>query len=319
LARHLGSVEVLSHALNNVGSSLVEAGDLSGREMQQESLALALDHDLHEHAARAFTNLAICSIHTRDYEYAQRWLDRGINYCYERDLDSWGVYLLAYRARLFAETGRWADAEADAANVLRTAGALVVARIPALTTLGLVHARRGKEDAASLLDEALALALPTLENQRLVPVRAARAEFALLQGRADAARIQAEAGLMLLSSTDLPWDWEILRYLKWRTDGAMLAPCCLTQLTDGSPRPYALQMRGDWRAAADAWARIGCPYERAQALADGDVPAMSRRSQSSSASAPFRRPTACGRICAASASIVSGGGHDPVRARTRQG
>ncbi len=274
LARRLGSVEVLSHALNNVGSSLVEAGDLSGREMQQESLALALDHDLHEHAARAFTNLAICSIHTRDYDYARRWLDRGINYCYERDLDSWGVYLLAYRARLFAETGRWADAEADATKVLRTAGTLVVARIPALTTLGLVHARQGKEDAASLLDEALALALPTLENQRLVPVRAARAEIALLQGRADAARIQAEAGLMLLASTDLPWDWEILRYLKWRADGAMLAPCCLTQLTDGSPRPCALQMRGEWRAAADAWGRIGCPYERAQALADGDVPAM---------------------------------------------
>jgi ATP/maltotriose-dependent transcriptional regulator MalT len=265
---------VLSHALNNVGSSLIEAGDAAGREMQQESLSLALDHDLHEHAARAFTNLAICSIHVRDYEFARRWLDRGINYCYERDLDSWGVYLLAYRARLLAETGRWSDAEADARKVLRTAGTLVVAKIPALTTLGLIHARQGKDDAARILDEALALALPTVENQRLVPVRAARAEHALLQGRLDAARIQAEAGLMLLASTDLPWDWEILRYLKWRADGAMLAPCCETYLTDGSPRPYAFQMRGDWRAAAEAWSRFGCPYERAQALADGDVPAM---------------------------------------------
>ncbi len=274
LARRLGSVEVLSHALNNVGSSLIEAGDPAGREMQQESLSLALDHNLHEHAARAFTNLATCSIHVRDYEFARRWLDRGINYCYERDLDSWGVYLLAYRARLFAETGRWSDAEADARKVLRTAGTLVVAKIPALTTLGLIHARQGKDDAARILDEALALALPTVENQRLVPVRAARAEHALLQGRLDAAGMQAEAGLMLLASTDLPWDWEILRYLKWRADGAMLAPCCETHLTDGSPRPYALQMRGDWRAAADAWTRISCPYERAQALADGDVPAM---------------------------------------------
>jgi DNA-binding CsgD family transcriptional regulator/tetratricopeptide (TPR) repeat protein len=274
LARRLGSVEVLSHALNNVGSSLMEAGDPSGRRMQEESLSIALDHDLHEHAARAFTNLATCSIHVRDYDFARRWLDRGINYCYERDLDSWGVYLLAYRARLLAETGHWADAEHDAARVLRTAGTLVVAKIPALTTLGLIHARQGKADAERLLDDALALALPTAENQRLIPVRAARAELALLQGRTDAASAQAQAGLTLLTSTDLPWDWEILRYLKWRADGAMFAPCCDVQLLDGSPRPFALQMRGDWRAAADAWRRIGCPYEHAQALADGDVPAM---------------------------------------------
>jgi DNA-binding CsgD family transcriptional regulator len=149
-----------------------------------------------------------------------------------------------------------------------------VAKIPALTTLGLIHARQGKADAERLLDDALALALPTAENQRLIPVRAARAELALLQGRTDAASAQAQAGLTLLTSTDLPLDWEILRYLKWRADGAMDAPCCDGQLVDGSPRPFALQMRGDWRAAADAWRRIGCPYERAQAMADGDVPAM---------------------------------------------
>jgi len=29
-------------------------------------------------------------------------------------------------------------------------------------------------------------------------------------------------------------------------------------------------MRGDWRAASAAWQEIGCPYEAAAALADGD-------------------------------------------------
>jgi DNA-binding CsgD family transcriptional regulator len=37
--------------------------------------------------------------------------------------------------------------------------------------------------------------------------------------------------------------------------------------------PYALQISGDWRAAAEAWRRIGCPYEVAMALADGPEPA----------------------------------------------
>ena len=37
---------------------------------------------------------------------------------------------------------------------------------------------------------------------------------------------------------------------------------------------YALQIAGDWRAAAAEWERMGCPYERALALADGDEAAQ---------------------------------------------
>src|SRR5262245_28572458 len=33
-------------------------------------------------------------------------------------------------------------------------------------------------------------------------------------------------------------------------------------------------MTGDWRAAAAEWQRLGSPYEQADALADGDEPAM---------------------------------------------
>ena len=34
--------------------------------------------------------------------------------------------------------------------------------------------------------------------------------------------------------------------------------------------PFALQMRGDWRGAAELWQQIGCPYEAALAAADAD-------------------------------------------------
>jgi len=60
-----------------------------------------------------------------------------------------------------------------------------------------------------------------------------------------------------------------LAYWLWRT-GALAeppAPCA---------EPYALQMRGEWRAAAAAWEQIGCPYERAVALAEGDDVASHR-------------------------------------------
>jgi hypothetical protein len=40
----------------------------------------------------------------------------------------------------------------------------------------------------------------------------------------------------------------------------------------GLPEAHAAGWRGDWRAAADAWKRVGAPYERALELIDsGDV------------------------------------------------
>lgn len=37
--------------------------------------------------------------------------------------------------------------------------------------------------------------------------------------------------------------------------------------------PYRLQIEGRWHAAAEVWKKLGMPYERAGALADGDVAA----------------------------------------------
>jgi DNA-binding CsgD family transcriptional regulator len=40
----------------------------------------------------------------------------------------------------------------------------------------------------------------------------------------------------------------------------------------GCPDEYAAGLRGDWRTAADAWAAIGAPYERALELLDSGEP-----------------------------------------------
>jgi DNA-binding CsgD family transcriptional regulator len=46
------------------------------------------------------------------------------------------------------------------------------------------------------------------------------------------------------------------------------------QLQQEIAEPYALQIAGNWRAAADRWNEIGCPYEEAMALSDGDESAQ---------------------------------------------
>ncbi|MGB9358662.1 MAG: response regulator transcription factor [Acidimicrobiia bacterium] len=42
----------------------------------------------------------------------------------------------------------------------------------------------------------------------------------------------------------------------------------------GSETPYARQIAGNWREAANEWAQIGCPYEQALALMDGGDPPL---------------------------------------------
>ena len=45
-------------------------------------------------------------------------------------------------------------------------------------------------------------------------------------------------------------------------------------LPEWAAAPFALQIAGDWRGAAAAWEALGCPYEQARALADGDTAAQ---------------------------------------------
>jgi DNA-binding CsgD family transcriptional regulator len=126
-----------------------------------------------------------------------------------------------------------------------------------------VRVRRGDPGAGEVLDEARRLAAATGELQRIAPVAAARAEAAYLAGEPAQAREEAHAAYALAVGHDNPWALGELAYWMWRA-GALAEP------PPGCAEPYALQMRGEWRAAAAAWERIGCPYERAVALAEGD-------------------------------------------------
>jgi DNA-binding CsgD family transcriptional regulator len=263
LAEKIGATEILSHALNNVGTAQLHYGHKQGRAKLEESLRLALANDLQEHAARAFTNLASNAVKHREYKPAMRYLNEGITYSTERDLDSWRMYMSAWRARAHFEQGDWASAAEDASCVLAYTRVSAIARIPALTALGHVRVRRGDPDTATVLDEALHLAMQTKELQRIAPVAAARAAAAWWKGSPKQTLAEARVGFELAKRHDDPWILGELGFWMWRA-GA------LTQLPKEMAKPYALQIAGDWRAAAEMWAQIGCPYEQAMALADGD-------------------------------------------------
>ncbi|MBV9493778.1 MAG: AAA family ATPase [Acidobacteria bacterium] len=258
LAESLGDQEVLAHALNNVGAALDDD------EPVERSLRIALDRGLQEHVARAYTNLASANVRRCDYAASARWLDEGIAWCRDRDLDSWVYYMRAWRARLRLERGEWDDALEDAEAVL--AHGASIARIPAAAVVGRIRLRRGDPHAMPLLDEAYELARRTEEFQRIAPVVAARAEAMWLRG--DSKRAAEEVADAFAQSEPLDEPWARGELAMWMT---------FDSPPSGIPEPYALFIAGRFLEAADAFASAGRPYEEAFALAQtDDVDALRR-------------------------------------------
>jgi DNA-binding CsgD family transcriptional regulator len=103
--------------------------------------------------------------------------------------------------------------------------------------------------------------------QRLGPVRAARAEAAWLADDHPRARAEARATWDLALHHRHPWHTGELRFWRRRAGERVRLSACAAP-------PFARQVAGDWRRAATLRERLGCPYERARALAEGDEPAQ---------------------------------------------
>ena len=271
LAERLGDVEIQAHALNNVGTAELKIAGDRGVEKLERSLELARAAGLEEHVARACCNLAAEGVQLRSYGLANRYLVEGIDYAAEHDLDSWRLYLLAWRARSELDQGHWDDAVESAVEVMRNPRTAPITKIPALVTLGLVRVRRGDPDSSSPLSDALDIALSTGELQRLWPVAAARAESALLEGKPEAVAEATEDTLRLAVQRQAPWAIGELAYLRWRAG-------IVEELPAAAVEPYALQIAGHRRRAAEMWREIGCPYEAAIALGQSEAEDDLRRS-----------------------------------------
>jgi DNA-binding CsgD family transcriptional regulator len=76
-------------------------------------------------------------------------------------------------------------------------------------------------------------------------------------------RREASATFELACRKQHPWFMGEMAFWLWRIGDLDAAPA-------GCAEPYALQINGNWRKAASAWKKIGCPYEEGRALVDGD-------------------------------------------------
>jgi len=208
----------------------------------------------------------------RSYALAGRNLDAGIAYCRERDLDSYLQYMAGWKARAALEQGRWEVAGEWAAEVLRDPAVSAPSRITALAVVGRLRARRGDPDVWAPLDEALTLAKPTGELQRLAPVASARAEARWLAGEAEEIATETEGALALALQVGQKWAAGELSVWRWRAGVRDTPP------GDEIAEPFRLELEGAHVAAAEAWYALGCQYEAALALAGARDETALRRS-----------------------------------------
>ena len=241
----------------------VLAGQSDGLDKLEQSLAMSEAAELPDNVAGAFIYLLQTAAQLRWYDIADRHLERALKYTGERGHILSESYLHAFGAKIALDRGRWDEADELCTLVFQKRLTSIFPRVLALAVRALIRARRGQADADSLLGEAVELAQPSGEVMRIAPVALAQAEVAWLAGDRDG--IVSATGRVLGDALEQGGPWPLPELAFWRWRAGLDAP----PLPDPE-HPYALQIAGHWRAAAERWTAIGCPYEAALALSDAD-------------------------------------------------
>jgi DNA-binding CsgD family transcriptional regulator len=271
LGEQLEDAEITARALGTLGAVQVMAGVPGGTEKLERSLSMAAHAGLDDEAATAYVNLCRVGLRRREYAILDRYMEPALRYCGERDLSLWGLNLLVFRARARLDAGRWTEATQDAELALRDPGTSPMPRIHANVVLGVVRARRGDPEPWGPLDDAFPYAEMSGQISFVVPMAAARAEAAWLEGRHDVVADMTEGAFELARDRRDPWATGELAF--WRRRAGISE-----QIPAGAAEPYAAQLAGDWARAAELWTAIGCPYEASLARADADDPDALRAS-----------------------------------------
>lgn len=203
----------------------------------------------------------------RRYDASIAALNQGIEHGLAVDHDYMVSYSRAWLARVAFEQGRWDEAVEYAMLVDRTTASRTgISILTGLTALGRTRVRRGDPGGPALLEEMIELGRAH-ELQHAWNAICGRAEHFWLAGNPEEGLDELEPAYHRALETDSEWARGEIGFWMWRV-GAIDGP------PEDAAEPFSLQMSGEWRAAAEAWKQIGCPYEVGLALADGDEQAL---------------------------------------------
>ena len=267
IARRVGDRDVEIDALTNVGTALSSVDDdAEGTRLLQRSLDLALLGDVHELAARAWTNLGSIAVRNRRLPDADRLLRAGIDVVHRPRPGLLGSAHAGVAGPVAGRAGsprrrrRPGRASTRAPAPVGRSPGWSPPTSPASSPAVAAARRRAGWPKPSRW--------PQEPRTSTVPVSAARVEAAWLAARAEAAWL---AGRLpdIVEEVDRAWPAAVALRNPW-TLGELSWWLAVTGLrrTTSAPvaPPFALMLEGSWRAAARAWNAIGCPLWEALAL-----------------------------------------------------
>jgi ATP/maltotriose-dependent transcriptional regulator MalT len=257
MAAALHLPDVASDALNTLACVEYDRSD-RWLEWMEEALTVALEHGMHEQAGRAYANLQAMFLDAMRLTEAEQVYRDGMAYCEEHDNRTSGLCLAGGQAGLLAVTGRWAEVEQISEGPLSGDRSSPINRVTFLVPLGLSRARRGAADAWRPLDEAAASTDASGLPSYAAVCRAARAEARWLAGEHEEAvrELELAAGF----AADCPSERPNVALVRWRLTGE------LGPEAGDLPAPYAAELAGDVRKAAELWDEASRPYDAAMAL-----------------------------------------------------
>ena len=259
IARAVGDLDTEVHAQVNIGTATARHDLEAGLSMLEHAAVVGSEAGFDEHACRALTNATWTCMVQRHYPRAKALVERALDIASRLERTLYVEYLHVVIARLALLTGSWDLALAGIADPH-----------PELTSAfevrGLLALRRGEVGADHLVDQAWALAVASDELQRLGPASCARAEAAWLRG--DAAGVDSATADTFRLALERGQEWEVSELAAWRARAGVL-----DDLPQPCAEPFAREIRGDHRGAAQLWRAIGDPYATALALLGSAEPA----------------------------------------------
>ena len=267
IAEHIGSAEIAWRVDMLIGTVEVVMGDPErGVELLQASVRDAESIGERQFVSSALGMLGSGGGEARKYREALPALHQGVSVGLAVDDDMNVAYNLAWLARVAFEQCRWDDAVDHAEQALAYNDPDGVSAVTARSVIGRTRVRRGDPGALDPLAEITDRADDFL-FQYVWNSYCGTAEHAWLRGDGASTAPLLHHAFQRAMASDSPWARGEVGFWMWRIGEIDRPP-------DGAAEPFAAQIRGDWRAAADLWRDIGCAYETAMALADGDEPAL---------------------------------------------
>jgi DNA-binding CsgD family transcriptional regulator/tetratricopeptide (TPR) repeat protein len=230
----------------------------------ERALDIAITNRMDDATGQLYIALQTSCLVNRQHAYALEVAQRGLAFCESRDLDVYAMRLLDRRALSLTELGRWDEADTDLDRCLANTAISTRLRDTATFLRKRQDMRRGDVSAAAYWLDLQKHPKALKVEYRLPTVIAGCAEAAWCRG--DMGQVREMCRIGLLDSIA-------------RNDGRLTGPLLVWLRRVGAPLPpewpaiapaYAAEISGDITKAADEWALLNCPFERALALLGGN-------------------------------------------------